>query len=145
MELEGPELGTQGREELRVGSLAWVGVDEGSQAMQILRRLLCYPSGKLSVPVQARRRERVKDNWSVRPDSSGRPNNIFFKNISFCLFIFGCAESLLCGLFSSCSEQAFHCGGSSCCRAQHLGCLAFSSSGSWAQLLWFLGSRAQAQ
>ena len=78
MELEGPELGTQGREELRVGSLAGVGVDEGSQAMQILRRLLCYPSGKLSVPVQARRRERVKDNWSVRPDSSGRPNNIFF-------------------------------------------------------------------
>jgi len=52
--LEGPELGTQGREELRVGSLAWVGVDERSQAMQILRRLLCYLSGKLSVPVQAR-------------------------------------------------------------------------------------------
>ena len=62
------------------------------------------------------------------------------------LLIFGCAGSLLlCRLFSSCSEWASHCGGSSCCRAQHLGCLAFSSSGLWAQLLWFPGSRAQAQ
>ena len=34
------------------------------------------------------------------------------------LFIFGSAgSSLLCGLFSSCSGQASHCGGFSCCRA----------------------------
>ena len=35
----------------------------------------------------------------------------------FCLFLFGCAGSLLlCGLFSSCGTQTSHCGGS-CCGA----------------------------
>ena len=33
----------------------------------------------------------------------------------------------------------------SCCRAQALGWADFSSCGTWAQQLWFLGSRAQAQ
>ena len=39
--------------------------------------------------------------------------------------------------FSSCSVQAFHCGGFSCCGARALG--------TWAQQLWLVGSRAQAQ
>ena len=59
---------------------------------------------------------------------------------------------MLHGLFSSCSEwgllasrSASHCGGFSCCRARGLGYACFSSYGTWAQQLWLLGSRAQAQ
>ena len=54
----------------------------------------------------------------------------FYKFINF-FKIFGCTgSSLLCGLFSSCSEWgllsrsgawASHCGGFSCCGAQALG------------------------
>ena len=36
------------------------------------------------------------------------------------------------GLLSSCSVQASHCGGFSCCRVQVLGHTGFSSCGSWA-------------
>ena len=71
------------------------------------------------------------------------PRNILYINflkIYFtALFIFGCAgSSLLLKAFSSCSkrgllfswgEQASHCGGFSCCRAQALGCTGFGSCG----------------
>ena len=36
------------------------------------------------------------------------------------------------GLLSSCSVQASHCGGFSCCRAQALGHSGFCSCGTWA-------------
>ena len=61
---------------------------------------------------------------------------VFFK---FYLFISGYAGSLLCKLFSSCSEQglhsscatpASHCGVFSCCRAWALGHVGFSSCSS---------------
>ena len=71
-----------------------------------------------------------------------------FLNNFICLFTYFCfylfllilsiylpnwAESLLCGLFSSCREQGLrsscgvwtsHCGSFSCCRAQALECMA---------------------
>ena len=69
--------------------------------------------------------------------------SLFLQN--FHLFIFGCAaSSLLCGLFSSCSEQellsscsvwASHCGVFSCCRAWALGGVGFSSCSTWTQFL----------
>ena len=69
--------------------------------------------------------------------------SLFLQN--FYLFIFGCAgSSLLCGLFSSCSEQellsscsvwASHCGVFSCCRAWALGGVGFSSCSTWTQFL----------
>lgn len=49
------------------------------------------------------------------------------------------------GLLSSCSVQASHCGGSSCCEAEALGCMGFRSCSTWAQWLWLPGSRATAQ
>ena len=73
----------------------------------------------------------------------------------FFLFIFGYSESsLMCrlisswgklGLLSSCGAQASHCNGFSCCRAWALRHIGFSGRGTWAQQLWFPGSRAQAQ
>ena len=71
-----------------------------------------------------------------------------FKNII--LFIFGCARSsLLCGLFSSCSEWGL------LFIAVHRLLIAvasliadhglYSTQASVAQSLWLLGSRAQAQ
>ena len=61
----------------------------------------------------------------------------FFKYII--LFIFGCSRlSLLCrffssyskqGLLSNCGVQASHSGGFSCCRAESLGHVGFSSCG----------------
>ena len=60
----------------------------------------------------------------------------------FYLFSFGCAvSSLLCGLFCSCGEQGLlacccvlgsHFRSFSCCGAQALGRVGFSSCGSWA-------------
>ena len=47
--------------------------------------------------------------------------------------------------FSNCSAQASHCPGFFSRRARPLGRVGFSSFGTWAQLLWLLGSRAQAQ
>ena len=60
---------------------------------------------------------------------------IFLKALYFCLFISGCAVSLLlCGLFCSCGEQgplsscsASHCSGFSGCGARVLECLGFSN------------------
>ena len=49
------------------------------------------------------------------------------------------------GPLSSCCARASHGGGFSCCRAQALGCLGFSRCSPWAQHLWLLGSRTQAQ
>ena len=46
--------------------------------------------------------------------------------------------------FSTCRAQASHRPGFFCCRAWSLGHVGFSSFGTWAQLLWLLGSRAQA-
>ena len=43
-----------------------------------------------------------------------------------------------------CCEWASHCGGFSCCRAQALGCLGFSSCDTWVYLLrgmWNLPDR----
>ena len=37
------------------------------------------------------------------------------------------------GGYSSCGVQAWHCGGSSCCRARALGHVGFRSCGNWAQ------------
>ena len=55
--------------------------------------------------------------------------------ILFCLFIFGCAESLLlpAGFFSSCNEQGLLSG----CSAQASPCGGFSHRG--AQALGFVG------
>ena len=76
---------------------------------------------------------------------------LIFKN----LLIFGCAgSSLLLGLFFSCGEwgllssccmPASLCSGFSFCGAQAQGCMGFCSCSTWAQYLWFLNSRAQAQ
>ena len=58
------------------------------------------------------------------------------------------------GLLSSCREQgiplqdgawASHCSGFSCCGAQALGHVGFSSCCTWAQQLWLTGPRAGAQ
>ena len=75
-----------------------------------------------------------------------------FKNY---VFIFGCAGSSLLqspssscrepGLLSSCDVRASHGSGFSCCRAWALGQRGFSSLGMWAEQLWLLGLRAQAQ
>ena len=46
--------------------------------------------------------------------------------------------------YSRCSAQASHWGGIPC-GAQALGCMDFSSCGTWAQWLWLMGSAAQAQ
>ena len=78
-----------------------------------------------------------------------------FKNIY--LFIFGwgfiAGSLLLHGLFSSCDEWGLlscgvwvsHCSGFSCCRAQALGHMGFSSTGLWPQQWRLLGSGAQTQ
>ena len=65
----------------------------------------------------------------------------FFKNNFICLFVYDYAgSSLLHRLFSSCSGwwllcscsmQASHCNGFSCCGAWVLGCSGFSSCSSW--------------
>ena len=69
----------------------------------------------------------------------------FFKNNFIYLFI-GCAESLLLrGLSSSCDAQASYCSSFSYCGARALGLAGFSNCGTWAQLPWFSGSKAQAQ
>ena len=52
---------------------------------------------------------------------------------------------LLCGLFLSCSSGASHCSGFSCCRAQALGGLDFSSRGLWALQHRLSGFSAQAK
>ena len=67
--------------------------------------------------------------------------SVIFKNRWVYLFIFDCAgSSWLHGFFpscgerelpSSCSVQALHCGGFSCCRAWALGHVGFSSYGTW--------------
>ena len=66
--------------------------------------------------------------------------NFFLKKI-VSLFVFGCAgSSLLCKLFSSCGERRLpsSCGTLAshhrgfCCGAWALGCIGFSSCGSWA-------------
>ena len=45
--------------------------------------------------------------------------------------------------FSSCSVQAARCGGLSCCGAQSLGHMSFSSCDVWAQQLWLEAFRGQ--
>ena len=69
------------------------------------------------------------------------------EKIMLYLFIQGYAKSLLLlGRFSSCHAWASHCSGFSCFRVWALGCArGLSSCGTWAQQLWFLRSRAQAQ
>ena len=42
------------------------------------------------------------------------------------------------GATLSCGMQASHCGGFSCCRAQSLGFVGFSSCGSWALEYWLV-------
>ena len=86
----------------------------------------------------------------------------FFFNKFIYLFIFGCVGSSLlhvgflqlqqAGATLCCGAWASHCGAFSCCRAQALGTRAsvvavggLSSCGGWAQQLWLVGSRAQAQ
>ena len=49
------------------------------------------------------------------------------------------------GVYSYCTRQASHCGGSSCCRAWALGYVDFTSCDTWAQQLWLPNTRAQAQ
>ena len=49
------------------------------------------------------------------------------------------------GLLCSCSAQASHRSGFSCCGAQDLGQVGFSSLDTWAQEFQFPGSRAQAR
>jgi len=78
--------------------------------------------------------------------------SFFFK---FYLFVFGCAGSSLLHRISLVATNGgyspvvvlglLYCGGFSCCRAQAPGSIGFSNSGTWAQQLWFPGSRAQAQ
>ena len=46
------------------------------------------------------------------------------------------------GVLSSCGVQAPPCSGFSCCRAQALGLVGFSSCGTWAQQLQLQGSTA---
>ena len=55
--------------------------------------------------------------------------------------------------FSSCDDRGYSwlwcwvspCSCFSCCRARALGCVGFSSCGTWAWKLWLLGPRAQDQ
>ena len=56
-------------------------------------------------------------------------------------YIFMAALGLRCCMraFSSCSVQASHCSGVSCCRAQALGHAGFRSCSVWAQQLWCMG------
>ena len=71
--------------------------------------------------------------WKLKPT--------FKISLSFCKFIFGCVGLCCCvwafsscskpGQLSSCSAQASHCSGFSCCRAQALG--------AWASLAVALG------
>ena len=82
------------------------------------------------------------------------------------LFIYVAVLGLRCytWAFSSCGvrvggiltlhrrAQASHCGGFSCCGARAVGArasvvvaLGLSSCGAWAQYLWLVGSRLQAQ
>ena len=58
-----------------------------------------------------------------------------FQILKFYLFIFRCVGLHCCTqVFSSCSSQASHCNGFSCCRAWTLGCrLGFSGCSMWAQ------------
>ena len=76
-----------------------------------------------------------------------------FKKIII-LFINIFLSSWLCGLFSSCgkrkllsscSTRASHYGSLPCWEHRALGCLGFSSCGTWTQQLQFPGSGAQAQ
>ena len=79
----------------------------------------------------------------------------FFFDIPMCFNVFiGCTgSSLLCGLLSTCGQWGYslaaewspHCSGCDCCGACALECEGFSSCGTRAQQLWFLGSGAQAQ
>ena len=78
---------------------------------------------------------------SLLPALEGR-----FFNTLIHLFMFGCAgSSLLQGLLSSWSMQSSHCSGVSRCGARAQGHPGFRSYSMWAQQLWLLGSRAQAQ
>ena len=78
---------------------------------------------------------------SLLPALEGR-----FFNTLIHLFMFGCAGSLLLqGLLSSCSMQSSHCSGISRCGARARRHPGFRSCSTWAQQLWLLGSRAQAQ
>ena len=67
---------------------------------------------------------------SLTSQADSLPSEIFLK---FCLFIFGCSGSLAVCMraFSSCSAQAFCCGGFYC-GIQALGQAGFSSCGSQA-------------
>ena len=68
----------------------------------------------------------------------------FLSNFYLCIYLFLAVLGLHCcvrafsscgfwGLLSSCSAQAFHCGGFSCCRTWTLGHEGFSSCSTWAQ------------
>ena len=83
-----------------------------------------------------------------------RRTNLIHKTISVLFFLFGCAGSSL--LYSGFSLVAVSRGCSlvvvhglfiavASLVAEHgaLGCTGFSSSGTWVQEFWFLGSRAQ--
>ena len=58
--------------------------------------------------------------------NSGNLNTVFKKINLFYLFLFLAVLGLRCCVraFSSCGEQASHCGGLSCCRAWALGAWA---------------------
>ena len=59
-----------------------------------------------------------------------------------CCTVFSCSEW---GLLSSCGMHTSHCSGFFCCRAWALEFSGFSSCSTWAQQLWLLGCRTQAQ
>ena len=72
----------------------------------------------------------------------------FFFFLWLC-WVFTAARAVLScgewGLRSSCDVWASHCSGFFCFGAQALWCMSFSSCSTWAQQLWFPGSRVQAQ
>ena len=65
----------------------------------------------------------------VLPYIHMQDKRVFKKKI---IYFWLCWVLVAARLFSSCGGEASHCGVFSCCRAQALGCMAFSGFSSWA-------------
>ena len=67
---------------------------------------------------------------------------LFLAALGLCGYVWGFCSCGKWRLLSSCCVQASHCSGFFCCRARALGCVGFSSCGTWAQWLWWMGLAA---
>ena len=91
-------------------------------------------------------REVEKDS-SITLPATGRQTGLLSQK-TMCSTLGGCDEGFYNNnskLLSNCGAKASPCGGSSCCGAQALESSSFSSYCTWAQKLWLLRSRTQAQ